>query len=87
VNVPIDAEMNVDDYRQEAPRALPGAQIGWTRRYEGTPYTAVAYVQQWDNPRPRVAIQSIDLEYGPDRRGVPVLLALTAADAADPPKK
>jgi beta-galactosidase len=40
---------------------------------------AAAYQMQWNNPRPDVVIASIDLEYGKDRRGVPVLLALTAA--------
>ena len=78
--VPIYAEINVDDYQQSgAPHLLPGAQIAWTRLYPGTNQTAVAYSQQWTNPRPEVAIVSVDLEYGSDRRGVPVLLALTAA--------
>ncbi len=31
--VPIRSEIDVDDYRQKAPTPLPGAQIGWTRRY------------------------------------------------------
>ena len=80
--VPVYAEINVDDYKQTGePRALPGAQIAWTRRYPGTDQTAVAYSQQWTNPRPDVVITSVDLEYGKDRRGVPALLALTAADA------
>jgi hypothetical protein len=42
----------------------------------------VAYSKQWNNPRPDVAIKSIDFTYGTDRRGVPVLLAITAATAA-----
>lgn len=79
--IPLYSEIDLDDYKQEAPRAIPGAQIAWLRPYEGTPFTAVAYMKQWDNPRPTVAIQSIDLEYGPDRRGVPALLAVTAASA------
>jgi beta-galactosidase len=80
--VPLYAEIDIDEYKQQGtPRALPGAQIAWTRAYEGTPFAAVAYAKQWDNPRPNVAIQSIDLEYGMDRRGVPVLLAVTAASA------
>ncbi len=83
--VPVLAEINVDDYRQKTPAALPGAQLGWTRPYPNTDQNAVAYVQQWNNPRPAVAIESVDLEYGPDRqRGVPVLLALTAAAVAVP---
>jgi beta-galactosidase len=42
----------------------------------------VAYSLQWTNTRPDAEIASVGLEYGPDRRGVPVLLALTAATAA-----
>ena len=83
--VPVFAEINVDDYKQKTPTALPGAQLGWTRPYPNTDQTAVAYVQQWNNPRPAVAIKTVDLEYGPDwQRGVPVLLALTAATIAVP---
>jgi hypothetical protein len=41
----------------------------------------VAYVRQWTNPRPGVAIATIDLLPGKDNAGVPVLLALTAARA------
>jgi beta-galactosidase len=81
VTIPVYAEIDVDDYRQESPRTLPGAQIGWEKKFPGTSYSAVAYVMQWNNPRPAVAIRSVDLEYGADRRGVPVLLALTAATA------
>jgi beta-galactosidase len=79
VDVPVYAEIDVEDFRQKMPAAIPGAQIGWTRPYEGTGFVAVAYSKQWDNPRPDAAIKSIDLVYGPQRRGVPVLLAVTAA--------
>jgi beta-galactosidase len=79
--VPMFAEIDIDDYRQKTVTAIPGAQIAWTRPYEGTEYSAVAYSMQWNNPRPDVAIKSIDMTYGPDRRGVPVLLAVTAASA------
>jgi hypothetical protein len=41
----------------------------------------VAYSKQWNNPRRDVEIKSIDLVYGAQRRGVPVLLAVTAASA------
>jgi beta-galactosidase len=49
------------------------------RKYEGTEFHAVSYVKQWNNPRPDMLITSLDLVYGKDRRGVPVLLAVTAA--------
>ncbi len=80
-NVPIYAEIDVDDYKQKAPAALPGAQVGWVAPYAGTEFSAVAYVKTWNNPKPDVAIASVDLQYGADRRGVPALLALTAANA------
>ena len=77
--VPIYSEIDVDNYRQERPAAIPGAQIAWVSPYAGTKYSAVAYSMQWNNPRPNVEIQSVDIVYGPDRRGVLALLALTAA--------
>ena len=81
VTIPIYAETDIDDYRRKSPTPLPGAQIAWTRPYPGTDLNAVAYTKQWDNPRPDVVIQSIDMVYGSDRRGVPALLAITAATA------
>jgi beta-galactosidase len=80
-DVPIHAEVNVDQYHQQNPAALPGAQIAWTRPYEKTDQSAVAYSVQWTNPRPDVAIKSIDLVPGKDKAGVPALLAVTAAAA------
>ena len=79
--VPIYSEIDVENYLQKTPTALPGAQIGWTKAYDNGEF-AVAYVKQWTNPKPQVEISSFDLEYGPDKRGVPVLLAVTAASAA-----
>ena len=81
-DVPVYAEIDVEDYRQKSPLPIPGAQIAWTQPYAGTDQTAVAYSKQWDNPRPTVPIQSIDLVYGPEsvRGGVPALLAITAAE-------
>lgn len=82
--VPVYAEIDIDDYKQEGEiRQLPGAQTAWTRAYPGTNFSAVAYQKQWTNPRPDVLIASVDMEYGSDRRGVPVLLALTAATTKD----
>jgi beta-galactosidase len=77
--VPIEMGENVDSYLQSHPSPLPGAQIGWQHRFAGSDQSAVAYVQQWNNPRPEAPIESIDLRYGKDRRGVPALLAITAA--------
>ena len=80
ITVPVYAEIDVENYRQAAPTAVRGAQIAWTKAYDAG-QSAVAYAKQWDNPRPNVAISSIDFEYGSDRRGVPALLAISAANA------
>ena len=77
--IPVIAEIDLDDYKQRSPSSLPGAQIGWTKPYANSDLSAVAYVKQWNNPRPDVAIKSVDLVYGKDRRGVPALIAVTAA--------
>ena len=76
--VPIRAELDVENWKQKAPKALPGAQVAWTKTL-GEGEVAVAYLQTWNNPKPDIQIKSIDLEYGEQRAGVPVLLALTAA--------
>jgi hypothetical protein len=77
--VPLCVEIDAADYRQAEPQAIPGAQLAWSKPFPGGGGSAVVYSKQWNNPRPDVAIASVDLEVGPDRRGVPALLALTVA--------
>jgi beta-galactosidase len=79
--VPVLSEINVDDYKVKQPQGLSGAQLAWTRPYEGTEFQAAAYAQQWNNPRPEVQIQSIDVLPGTSRYGTVALLAITAASA------
>ena len=79
--IPVYAEVDIHDSRQKAPQAIPGAQLAWTRKYDGSEYSAAAYARQWSNPRPEVEIKSIDMLPGDQPRGTPVLLALTAATA------
>jgi beta-galactosidase len=79
--VPIYCESDIDHYVQPRPKVLPGAQIAWTRPYENSPDSAVAYAKQWNNPHPEVQIASVDMVYVDESRGVPALLALTAARA------
>ncbi|MBN1362202.1 MAG: hypothetical protein JW993_16520 [Sedimentisphaerales bacterium] len=78
-DVPIYCEFDIDHYVQKLPRVLPGAQIAWTRPYENSDGNAVAYAKQWNNPYPDVEIASVDMIYVNADRGVPALLALTAA--------
>jgi hypothetical protein len=79
--VPVYAEQDVDDYKVKQPQPLPGAQLAWTRPYEGTEYQAAVYAQQWNNPRPGVEILSFDMLPGVSNRGTVALLAVTAASA------
>jgi beta-galactosidase len=81
VALPIYSEIDIENYKQETPKAIPGAQLAWVSKYEGSNESAVAYSKQWNNPHPDVTIKSIDMTYGADKRGVPVLLAITAATA------
>lgn len=81
LTVPIFSEVDIDDYRVEEPRALPGAQLAWTRPYEGTTYHAAVYSKQWNNPHPNIEIQSIDVLPVDNPRGSVALLAITAAAA------
>ncbi len=78
-DIPIRGEIDVENYRQEKPRVIPGAQLAWMRPYKGTGFSAVAYVKQWNNPRPDTELKSLDIVYGQQRRGVPCLIAVTAA--------
>ena len=82
-SIPITAEVNVDSYKQTSPRALSGAELAWVKPYTGTEFSAVVYCLQWTNPRPDEPIVTVDLTYPETRRGVPALLALTAAKRAD----
>ncbi len=76
------AEVDVDHFAQREPKAIPGAQIAWTAKFDNSDESAVVYAKQWNNPRPGVEIQSVDLVYGKDKdRGVPALIAVTAASA------
>ncbi len=75
--VPLRYGEDIESYRQSTPRVLPGAQIAWTKAVGGE--TAVAYVKQWNNPRPDAEIRSITLRYGNGERvGVPAILAISA---------
>ena len=78
VEVPINTEVDVENYKQTTPTAIPGAQIAWSKQYADGTY-AVLYSMQWNNPRPDADITSVDLIYGSAKRGIPALIAITAA--------
>ena len=82
IEIPVTAEADIGHYAQKTPAPLPRAQIAWVKRYDNSDDHAVAYMKQWDNPRPHVEILTLDLLPGKDNAGTPALLALTAAEAA-----
>ncbi len=86
--VPVNYGLGAAHYVQARPTGLKDAVLAWAAASPGaeeaesgeTPKTAV-YAMQWTNPRPDVAIASVDMRQGPGRRyGAPVLLAVTAAE-------
>ncbi len=76
--VPVISGRHIEDYRQQHPAALPGAQLAWTRPYPDSDVSAAAYSMQWNNPHPDLEISSFDMVYRSDRCGVPCLIAVTA---------
>ncbi len=82
VEVPVIAGIDIDHLIQRSPKSLPGAQLAWTARIDNSEDSAAVYSLQWNNPRPGVTVKSVDLVPGTDRdRGVPALIAITAARA------
>jgi beta-galactosidase len=80
--LPVYAERDIDHFVQREPQALPSASLAWTAQFDGSDDNAAVYARQWNNPRPTVVIQSVDLLPGQDPdAGVPALIALTAATA------
>ncbi len=79
IKVPVYAGIDVDDYRQKAPRDLSNARVVWSKPSTSGGDPATLYLMQWTNPRPDVSILSLGMEYGEERRGSTFLIAVTAA--------
>jgi len=72
---------NIGSYVSKKPEALTEAALAWTKPFANSDEQAVAYLFQWNNPRPGVPIQAIDLFYASEQRvGVPAVLAITAVE-------
>lgn len=80
VEIPIQAGKEIDNWKQKKFESLPGASIAWTLKPEGGTDEIGVYSMQWNNPRPAVAIKSIDMVQGPDKEkwGTGALLGVTA---------
>jgi hypothetical protein len=85
--VPVLYGEGADHWVTRDPAGLKGASVAWSAPFPGDASgdQAVLYQLQWQNPRPEVAIASVDMLYGPDgsRWGAPALIALTAGRARE----
>lgn len=81
-------DMGVHHWLQKDPKPVLDAALAWAAAFpnDDSGSQACLYSLQWDNPRPDVAIKSIDLVYAADGKkyGTPALIALTAADVVRP---
>jgi beta-galactosidase len=85
--IPIRWKRDIDDWLMEDPRSLPMAYLAWKSNVEGEEDVKKAlYAFQWSNPRPDITIESIEMALDDPqskRWGAPVLVAVTAASAAE----
>jgi beta-galactosidase len=83
--VPVQLTRGVGRWVLEKPQGLPGAAVAWAAPFtKESAQQAVVYQMPWKNPRPGVAIKSIDVAYdakGGSAYGVPAVLGITAATA------
>jgi beta-galactosidase len=86
VEVPVRLGRGVGHWISERPSGLPEASVAWAAPFPREPgRQAVVYQMAWTNPRPGVVIKSLDVRYDAavgDQYGVPALLGVTAATAA-----
>jgi beta-galactosidase len=84
VTIPVLWERGVANWVSDAPAALLDAAVAWTGPLDDG-RQAVVYSMQWNNPRPDVAIESMDIVSSPDGQkwGAPAVLAITAAEVVE----
>jgi hypothetical protein len=80
--VPVKWQAGVGNWVSMAPTALPDAALAWTGGIGDGGESTVVYSMQWNNPRPAVMIESIDIVTGPDgpKWGAPAVFAITTAN-------
>jgi len=83
--IPVRYNEGAAHFVQSDPKGLKNAALAWAAPFPDDPeYEATIYAMQWNNPRPDVEIESIDLvEREGSRHGAPVLLGITVADVID----
>jgi hypothetical protein len=84
--IPVLYGTGIGPWASQDPRAMRDAALAWNAPIEGREGWKLAlYSKQWNNPRPEVEIESVDVLLGEiknvDRWGAPALVAVTAARA------
>ncbi len=83
--VPVRLGLEVANWVSQDPAGLRDAALAWAAPFpnDNSGEQAVLYQLQWNNPRPDVAVQSIDVAYGDNgnRLGQAAVVAITAANA------
>ena len=75
--IPVVLEKQIEHWVQDKAMPLEGAQVGWSRPLEGQEgKRAIVYSMQAPNPRPDVAIATIDAVRASDR-ATPAVLAIS----------
>ncbi|MBI5941324.1 MAG: hypothetical protein HY859_12940 [Caulobacterales bacterium] len=79
--IPVRWGQDIGAWVAKAPQALPNAALAWaaplTESKAGE--QAVVWMMQWTNPRPTVAIATIDLVAGDEKWGAAAVLGITTA--------
>ena len=81
LDIPVAWQRDIGPWQTPTPATYPNAALGWTGPAPaGQTHRPVLYVMQWDNPRPGVAITTLEpLRHADGRWGAPAILAITAA--------
>ncbi|MBA3846581.1 MAG: hypothetical protein H0X45_08045, partial [Planctomycetes bacterium] len=87
-DVPVRYGIDVAHWLQREPRGLAQAVVAWTAPVPGdaSGEKATLFQQQWTNPRPDVAIATVDIAYADgvgNAYGVPIVLAISAGTAVE----
>lgn len=85
--IPVRLDLEVSHWTSKDPKGLKGAALAWAAPFpnDDSGAQAAVYQMQWMNPRPEAEVTSVDVTYGEagSRMGMPAVLAITAARAAE----
>lgn len=83
VVVPARWGQDIGDWLAKTPTGLPNAAVAWSGKLTNAPAgeQAVVWLMQWTNPRPEVAITTIDLVAGEAKWATAAVMGITTATA------